>query len=190
MAITERGSWVGIRSFEQSGRPWVLAVNFQTLETMVFEDNGTFLASTWRALEERHGLSPWFRARADAAQHAASLQDAGLTHLLPTETGIASTVDLCPSTKHFDMRIVQKLLEIIAPAERPIPVAFALSGVWLLEHPDDFEKLRAMDGKALAITWINHSMHHRYSQKARERAAPHRGAGLAQHDDRPLSPRR
>jgi hypothetical protein len=35
--------------------------------------------------------------------------------------------------------------------------------VWLEEHAEDLAQLKKHDGSDLAITWINHSMHHRYS---------------------------
>lgn len=164
--LAERGPLVAIRSFEQGGQPWFLCVNPETLEVSVVPGEGAYESTTWPALEGKYPKSPWVRARLDVDQHAANLQDSGLTHLLPTESGVVLTVDLCPSTKQFDLRLVSRLLEVVEPKEKPVPVAFAVSGVWAQEHPADFARLKALDGSDLAITWVNHSMHHRYSPSA------------------------
>ena len=165
MVLSELGPLVAIRSFEQGGKPWLLAVNPSTLATSVVPGPAA-PSTTWLALEAKYPKSPWLRARLDADQHAANLQDAGLTHLLPNEAGVVLTVDLCPSTRKFDLRLIQRLLAVLEPKEKPIPIAFALSGVWSQEHPDELQKLMAMDGTDLTITWMNHSMHHRYSPSA------------------------
>jgi hypothetical protein len=157
------GPEIALRTFVQAGRPWALLLDPTTLVTRVEPDRGDLTPRTWPELEARS--SPWLLARASAQQHAANLQDSGLTHLVPNETGFVLTVDLCPSRRHFDLRLLERLLEVVEPKERPIPIAFAVSGVWLQEHPDDLARLRALDGTDLTITWVNHSMHHRYDPR-------------------------
>ncbi len=156
-----RGHDVALRAFEQGGARWLLLLDPERLVTRVEPDQGEpVLERDWTALEATP--SPWIEARLAAEQHAASLQDSGLTHLLPKQSGLVLTVDLCPSTRHFDLRLVQRLLEVVEPKEKPVPLAFAVSGVWLEEHPSDLARLLALDGRDLDITWVNHSMHHRY----------------------------
>ncbi len=153
------GSLVGLRSFEQGSRRWHLAVDPATLKTRVVEDRGS------TPIDVAQVTGPYARARLASEQHDSALQDTGVTHLLPNEAGIALTVDLCPSSKRFDFRITDALLKNVEPIERPVPIALSVSGVWLQEHADDLAKLKAMDGKDLSITWINHSMHHRYNPR-------------------------
>lgn len=157
-----RGRDVVLRSFEQGGSRWLLLLDPELLVTRVEPDQGEpSVERGWPELESIN--TPWIEARLAAEQHAASLQDSGLTHLLPRQSGLVLTVDLCPSTKHFDLRLVKRLLEVVEPKEKPVPLAFAVSGVWLEEHPDDLAALQKLDGRDLAITWVNHSMHHRYN---------------------------
>jgi hypothetical protein len=118
---------------------------------------------TEEELGARFGASPWLKARFAVKQHASALQDAGLSHLLPTEKGIVLTVDLCPSRKQLDRAFVQGVLDAFAPEEKPVPVAFALTGVWLAEHRSDVAWLASLEARhELDITWIDHSFHHRY----------------------------
>ncbi|MFZ5443889.1 MAG: polysaccharide deacetylase [Myxococcota bacterium] len=161
VAFALRGAQVVLRTFTQAGRAWALVVDPQTLVTEVVPATPV-TPVTLDAL----AASPWTDALRAARQHEAALQDSGLTHLLPAGSGVVLTVDLCPSHRHFDFRITRELLDVFGPEERPVPVAFSVSGVWLVEHEDDLAKLKALDGNALAITWINHSMHHRYAPGA------------------------
>ena len=159
--LVQVGALVGLRRFEQGGQPWYLPVDPATLKTRVVADDGRAIATDWAAVR----ATPYGRALFASEQHDTALEDSGITHLLPSASGVVLTVDLCPSRKHFDFHIIDALLRDVAPAERPVPVAFSVSGVWLREHPDDLARLAAMDGKDLAITWVNHSMHHRYDPK-------------------------
>jgi hypothetical protein len=161
VAFSRVDGQVALRTFTQSGRRWQLVVNPKTLVTSV-QPMREGVATTLDALEP----SRWSEALSAARQHDASLQDSGLTHVLPVESGGVLTMDLCPSRKHFDFAVLQRMLEVFSPEERPVPIALAVSGVWLQEHPDDLARLRALDGTSLAITWINHSMHHRYAPRA------------------------
>lgn len=158
VAFARLGPLISLRTFLQGGAWWRLVVDPKTLKTSVVADVGAVSL----ALDQVEP-SPWTEGLAEARQHDASLQDSGLTHLLPSQTGFVLTVDLCPSRKHFDFDLVHQLIAAVESSERPIPVAFAISGVWLQEHPDDLAQLQKLDGTDLAITWINHSMHHRYS---------------------------
>ncbi len=157
------GPEVALRTFEQGGGRWVLLLDPMTLRTRVEVDPGDRTPRSWPELEA--STTAWTQARLSAEQHAASLQDSGLTHLLPKEAGVVLTVDLCPSRQHFDLRLLDRLLEVVEPKEKPVPIAFAVSGVWLQEHGDDLARLRALDGTDLTITWVNHSMHHRYDPR-------------------------
>jgi hypothetical protein len=159
--LATRGADVVLRAFEQNGSRWLVLLDPERLVTRVEPDLGEpVVEREWPELEATR--TPWIEARLAAEQHAASLQDSGLTHLLPRQSGLVLTVDLCPSTKHFDLRLVKRLLEVVEPKEKPVPLAFAVSGVWLEEHPRELAELQALDGRDLDITWVNHSMHHRY----------------------------
>jgi hypothetical protein len=161
VAFSRVGSQIALRSFTQAGSVWQLLVDPKTLVTTVQPAR----EETPITLE---GLEPsrWVEALGAARQHDASLQDSGLTHVLPVESGVVLTMDLCPSHKHFDFAVLQRVLDVFSPEERPVPIALAVSGVWLQDHADDLARLQKLDGTSLTITWINHSMHHRYAPRA------------------------
>lgn len=47
-----------------------------------------------------------------------------------------------------------------------MPVAIAVTGVWMEQHPAELSRLLSLEkASRLAITWINHSYHHRYDPK-------------------------
>jgi peptidoglycan/xylan/chitin deacetylase (PgdA/CDA1 family) len=156
------GTQLALRSFTRSGVRQFLVVDPRTLRTSVVTADAKATPFEWPRLES----SPYVEALRSSRQHDAALQDAGLTHLLPGESGVVLTVDLCPSRRPFEMRLVTRLRDAVEPAERPVPIAFSISGVWLREHPDTVRELRALDGRDLDITWINHSMNHRFSRRA------------------------
>jgi len=124
------GSLIGLRNFEQGSRRWHLAVDPTTLKTSVLEDRGA------TPIDWSQVTGPYSRARLASEQHDSALQDTGVTHLLPSEAGIALTVDLCPSSKRFDFRITEALLKDVEPVERPVPIALSVSGVWIGESLD------------------------------------------------------
>lgn len=157
--LAPAGAFTTLRTFSQAGHRWRLVVDPRTLVTSVQLDDGA-PARPDVPLDELP-KSPWREALALAVADGRSLENSGWTHVLPKESGVVLMVDLCPSHRRFDRRLVERLLEVVEPKERPVPVAFAVSGTWLEAHADDLEWLKRLDGRDLAITWINHSMHHR-----------------------------
>ncbi len=69
------------------------------------------------------------------------------------------TGDLCPSRRPLDRAFLERLQSI----QSPMPVALAISGLWLTAHRADFDWLRDRERTgALQITWVDHSYHHPY----------------------------
>jgi peptidoglycan/xylan/chitin deacetylase (PgdA/CDA1 family) len=163
---TIRGKTViGLRAFERSGTPMVLVVSPEDMKTSVLRRDAVQLEpATWAELNKQP--SPYLRALSDTTQHASVLQDAGMTHVLPAEHGVVLTVDLCPSKRPFDKILFQKVVATFFPEEHPVPIAIAVTGLWMEKHPRDLDWLLSMvkAGK-LEITWINHSYNHRYDPK-------------------------
>jgi hypothetical protein len=91
------------------------------------------------------------------APQSAVLMNAGLSH--GAGDGSFITGDLCPSRKRLDRDFLE-MLKTIGPR---LPVALAISGLWLTKHSADFQWLREQERSgALEITWVNHSYHHPY----------------------------
>lgn len=156
---------VVLRSFVSGGRGFLLLVDPHTLETRALPAGAVSVERrSWSEVRRAIADSPYGRALAEAERHGVPLQDAGLTHLRPPAPGVDLTVDLCPSRLPLDRRLFTALVEELGRYQRPVPVAVALTGAWMREHPDDLAWLLSLvrDGE-LAATWVDHSFHHRSS---------------------------
>ena len=91
------------------------------------------------------------------------LQNKGVTQAERMIKGNVLTIDLCPSSKPFEKNLFNNLVQLAEETGQPIPVTIAISGLWLVEHPEEFQWLikQKMDHK-LAITWANHSFSHAF----------------------------
>jgi peptidoglycan/xylan/chitin deacetylase (PgdA/CDA1 family) len=87
----------------------------------------------------------------------------GITHADTIENGNVLTIDLCPSSKPFEKEFFNKLARLSETNKKPTPITIAISGMWLIEHSDEFQWLLKQEKeKKLAITWANHSFSHTY----------------------------
>lgn len=157
---------VTLRKFHQSGKTKYLAVNVNSLQTLLV-DSATVLINnvTWPQLTSIFSKTPYFKALAKANTQSFNLQDAGLIHGFPNEKGITLTIDLCPSHKPLDRSIFSSLISYIK-IEQPVPVALSISGKFLLTHQNDIDWLRQLEKNGqIKITWINHTFTHYYNPK-------------------------
>ena len=93
------------------------------------------------------------------------LQNGGATRAEAEVDGLFLTVDLCPSTRPFERELFEAAGALGKGA--PVPVAVAVSGVWLASHPEEVSYLKGeIAAGRLAVTWVNHSWHHHYDPKA------------------------
>src|SRR5262245_38347691 len=151
-----------LRSFRQRGQARHLAVDPTTLKSRVVD--GPLSLRPLRLPQDLHELAdtPYGRALAKSERSAGVGRDAGLTHALPEEHGVVLTIDLCTSTHPLDRRLFGKVVETFSAAEQPVPIAVAITGRWMVEHPEDFAWLRAQIAeRRLDITWIDHTFNHR-----------------------------
>jgi peptidoglycan/xylan/chitin deacetylase (PgdA/CDA1 family) len=161
----ERG--IVLRTLDRGGVPHALVVSPQDLKTRIEPSERLKMQpATWASLARSFEGSAYFRALRDAAQRASALQDAGITHVLPEEHGVVLTVDLCPSHRRLDAVLFERIVSIFSPEEHPVPVAIAITGLWMEDHRPELARLLELVGAGkLEITWINHSYHHRYDPK-------------------------
>jgi hypothetical protein len=90
-------------------------------------------------------------------------ENQGLTHIDSLEDGNILTVDLCPSIKPFETEFFNTLVERSKQLKKPIPLVIAVSGMWLIGHPNEFQwLLNQQKQHSLEITWANHSFSHLY----------------------------
>lgn len=152
---------VVLRRFRLDGQPHCLTVDPQTLDTRIEPDRAPEQPDLPFKLLPR---TTYTQVLSVSGANAKPLQDAGITHTLPTEKGIVLTIDLCPSHKPLDRVIFTSLMKQLKKIESPVPLALSITGVWMREHPDDLAWVKKQQQQGLLdITWINHSFNHRVS---------------------------
>jgi hypothetical protein len=156
-----------IRKYNKENQTFFLCVDPKTLKTSIEKDSAIqFRKFDLKDLKKEYKTSPYVNILNAAASNDASLQNAGIDHAIPHERGINLTIDLCPSTKPLDKVIFTSIIEEFNKVERPAPVALSVSGLWIKDHSQDLEWLKEQEKNGnLKIDWINHSYHHRVSNK-------------------------
>jgi hypothetical protein len=147
---------LAIRRMEIDGAAMLLTVDPATLATGLERDQDWSCADTD---DERQKDTRYIRAirSSGVARPSAVIVNGGLIH--GGTAGSFVTGDLCPSHRPLDRAFLEKL----KAAGSPVPVALAISGLWLTRHQADFQWLREQErAGALNITWVDHSYHHPY----------------------------
>jgi len=147
---------LAIRRMAIDGTGMLLTVDPATLATRLEREQGWTCAGTD---DERQKDTRYIRAvrSSSAATEPGVIANGGLTH--GATTGSFVTGDLCPSRRLLDRAFIEKLEAV----ESPLPLALAISGVWLIRHQADFAWLRDRERTgALRIAWVDHSYHHPY----------------------------
>jgi hypothetical protein len=155
---------VGLRRLAIGGRVQYLVVDPVTLSTELVPASGLDVESlAWPELRHAFEATPYIAAVARAEARRAELQDGGIVHVLPARQGVVLTIDLCPARTPLDRGFFTQVIDAFRGVERPVPIGVSITGVWMLEHPEDLRWLcdRVAAGD-LEITWINHSYHHAY----------------------------
>lgn len=156
-----------LRRWQQAGQTRYLTLDPATLETRaeVLPDGGV-RPQPWTTLTRQFAPTPYMLAMQREARRDGPLQDAGIERADTTERGFSLTLDLCPSTKPLTRSVFDDLIRAFEPAEKPIPVTITITGVWMNSHAADLAWLKNLAHRGdLAITWVNHSYHHRYDPR-------------------------
>jgi hypothetical protein len=166
-ALADGSTGIIIRRFVQDRQNYYLVVSPQTLATQIVPQAGREIAAaSLPDLQGQFAQSAYNRALAEAAANSQKNQDAGITHSLPEERGISLTVDLCPSKRPLDRFLFMDIVAAFGRVEHPVPLAIAVSGLWMEKHRQD---LRWLSGLARAnlitVDWINHSYHHQFDPR-------------------------
>jgi hypothetical protein len=148
---------LAIRRMDVGGQGMRLAVDPVTLATSLEADRTLSCTDTNDAQQTGTRYLQAIRVSTASAQNAGPQQvvaNGGLQR--GSGPGTFLTADLCPSRRPLDRAFLEKL-------QSPLPVALAISGIWLTHHRADFQWLlnRRKTG-ALEITWIDHSYSHPY----------------------------
>ena len=152
-------SLIALRSFTQNMKEYYLVVDPHTLHTRVILQaytqeipQGSINNSRYESALIRYSMPPYV------------LQGYGLKKAEGEVPGMFLTMDMCPSKKNIDTVFFDKLISMAQKKTSPLPIAIAITGLWIKQHPDDFKWLlqNSMD---LDIVWINHSYSHPYNPK-------------------------
>jgi len=160
---------IAIRFFKINDEPSFLTVNPDDLQTSITPVKNILPRNTVQQRKPGY-FTQWNVAstryyqllnKSTAAPYVTENQ--GITHTNDAEEGNVLTIDLCPSTKPFEADFFNALVDKANTSGKPVPITIAISGMWIIEHPDEFQWLVNMKKEnKLVITWANHSFSHTY----------------------------
>lgn len=150
--------WIIIRRLTEGTRTRYLAVDPESFETALIDDS----ALGADADEAEWKATPYAAALERYNSPSPGLQNSGLRR---ADTGLFLTIDLCPSTKKMDTELFMAAMERAPLEGRPLPVAIAVSGMWMERHEDELAWVLGLEKKGdISITWVNHSFTHPYDR--------------------------
>ena len=154
--------WIAIRRFTEGASTSFLAVDPLSFNTSVMEESalgGAAPDAEWKS-------TPYARALEIYNAPSSGLQDGGLRRAAG-KGGLFLTIDLCPSSKKLDMELFKAAMEQPRLEGKPLPIAIAISGMWMERHEDELAWILGMEKKGgLSITWVNHSFSHPYDSES------------------------
>jgi len=154
---------LAIRSFRSDGVPHLLLIDPVSFRSFDLPASAVSLSTA--GADAALAATPFLRALKRYSAPPYPLQNGGAARAGARVAGEFLTVDLCPSRRPFERELFQTLEA--AGEGAPVPVAVAISGVWLTKHPEEFAYLKRESAAGrLAITWMNHSLHHSYEPLA------------------------
>jgi hypothetical protein len=166
--FAENGEYmVAIRVFKRDETPSFLLVNPTTLRTRVAPVDEFALRDRTATTSKGHSTysklknTLYHKLLYRYASAPEQMENQGITHALNKNTGNILSIDLCPSSVPFEKEFFATIVALSLKKGPPIPIAIAISGLWLIDHPDEFQWLVEMQQlKKLQITWVNHSFTH------------------------------
>lgn len=143
-----------IREFSSENQIYYLTVNPKTLKTDVqlksHFDCKSVQDSTYL------NLSYYGVLRAKANSNKDLISNAGIQSF--DQSGLQLTVDLCPSSRHYEERFFDWVEEFKAP------LGIAMTAKWAKKYSNEFRRLKSLSQKNANILWINHSYSHPYKR--------------------------
>lgn len=158
---------VALRRFRMDGTECYLAVNPDSLRTEIVPvGRYLVLKKYFTEIAARRRNTAYFKAIRFTGQNSWRLQNAGLIHVPANDRDVYVTVDLCPTSLPLDRSPFTGLVAEYGPCCRPVPVAVAVSGMWMEKHPEDLRWLTDLvRGGDLSVTWLNHTYNHRHKKR-------------------------
>ncbi len=158
----QKETLIVLRKWQQSGVEKMLVVHPASLQTETLPANTLKLQpGDWSSIRAGLTSTPYLKALNNAYEtHLRQLQvaDAAASRL---KQGIDLTIDLCPASGSFNRAFIQTIIDKANPEEKPVKLTVAVTGMWIIKHPDDLSWLKQQQkSNILDITWVNHSFHH------------------------------
>ena len=162
---------IAIRKYNQNSSNYLLVVDPYTLKTEIktanifkeLESNkiaSNKIASNAKAILEE---TPYLKALNKFSSPPYQLENYGLIESEYSVNGMFLTIDMCPARKPFEKEFFETLVLLANKNNKPVPIALAMSGLWMQNHPEEFAWLiQQKKNNKLAITWMNHSFTHVY----------------------------
>lgn len=162
---------IAIRMYFIGATPYYLVVNPYTFATesapaanfknrnISSKGNTTPGYYTWDQIKNTPYMKVLFRYTSGPYP----MNNYGVTHAEHAVNGEFLTVDMCPSAKPFEEQFFKALVAIANRNHQPVPLAISLTGIWMIEHPKEFNWLTQQEkANTLQITWTNHTFSHLY----------------------------
>ena len=162
---------IAVRHFKKNQQESFLVVDPYSFKTAITPVNQLSSRNEKRAAQGLPGYftwaqlknTPYIQSLLKYTQYSGHIQGSGLNHALTPKAGFFLSVDMCPSARPFEKAFFQKLVDLHTVQHQAFPVAISISGLWLLDHQQEFQWLLEQQRKNnIAITWVNHSFSHLY----------------------------
>ncbi len=162
IAVKNGYEFIAWRSFSANNKKYLLLLDPQNFNTSILAAEDVRLSRfKFANVSSLFKNTAYTKAINSVRSNDVELQNAGISHAIPTEKGVNLTIDLCPSNKPLDRVVFTSLFTEFAKIEQPVPLAISVSGKWMLKHEDDLKWLKKLVAQhQLDITWINHSYNH------------------------------
>lgn len=159
---------IAIRLYYLDNTPYYLVVNPFTFETEAAPATNfkprKIIGGVPGYFTMRELLAtPYMKALVKYTSPPYILENYGIVHADTPVNGVFLTIDMCPSVKPFETEMFNTLVAMSEKAHTPMPIALAMSGLWIIGHPDEFNWLiKQKEEHKLQIIWVNHSFSHVY----------------------------
>lgn len=152
---------VSLRRFKLDGEMFSWIVSQKTLQTAIIPEKCLSQCTGFSAKASTKYANILNEAnQVPSPNHNAGIQKA--KEIVPTKAEAYLTVDLCPSSKALQKEIFER---IQSGYMTNVPVALAVSGLWIKNHHEEFVYLLQLQNlKKINITWVNHSLTHPYDK--------------------------
>ncbi|MFV9866070.1 MAG: hypothetical protein AB8U77_07755, partial [Rickettsia conorii subsp. raoultii] len=154
--------YTAIRSFERNNEHYFVIVNSSSLEVNIVaqhlcsyrkhDDDGRYFS--FKEVKS----SNYYKALYLFNKIQDSNENQGLRNIVGTQ-GCFLSIDLCPSNKKLEYDLFNKILQA-SQDNHQINLLIAISGLWIVTHPEDFRWLQSLQTHNIKITWVNHSFSH------------------------------